>query len=216
MNNYGAILLVVVALALAAAVVLLITAPPGTGGDPPSPPRDGDPRATPGPSGAVSTVSHPPALPSGAAAAGSSAGGSEDPMDSLSSPDPEVRQRAVLQLAESEAEGVEVALRTRLLTDASPEVRAEAALALSQAKEPATITALVGALADKSEWVTDNVRVALLNVDRSLSEPALRAGIDSSDARVAYESANILENTFEVELPEDFWFRYAERPDTID
>ena len=131
----------------------------------------------------------------------------------LSATDPSARARAAAELGEIGDPRAEPALRNSLLMDPSSEVRAEAALALSSAVEASSITALVGALADSDEWVTDNARVALMNVNSSLSERALRAAIDSPDSRIAYESANILENTFGVELPEDFWFRYTELED---
>ncbi len=105
-------------------------------------------------------------------------------LDNLRSPDPDVRRLALFLagregLVEAKSRAVNL-----MLTDEEPDVRAAAAWALDQFSHPATIPALVDALADPVFDIRSNAGWALVRMGEMAVEPtiaALRQG--TKDAR---------------------------------
>lgn len=127
------------------------------------------------------------------------------------SPQPETRKDALRDLRLLDDPRGERVMLHFLRRDADAGVRAEAAAGLDAAGSREAVETLLAALGDDEPWVREHARYALQQLGAVQAEAALRLGMKSTDARIAYESADILERAFGLPVPTAFWAEIAGR-----
>ena len=99
------------------------------------------------------------------------------------SPDPQIRENAVMRIAASNADNSIKAL-DRALADSSQDVREKAALALALMSTPDVIPSLLGALSDPDAQVREKAAIGLaLRHDTRVTDALLKA-LDDPDSQV--------------------------------
>lgn len=132
-------------------------------------------------------------------------------LNRLGSDSPEERSDSIWEIRQIDAQRTEGLFVSVLERDSNSGVRAEAASALGEASSVPARAALLKSLGDEDPWVRDNARLAIESMGPEKMKSWLEMGLKSEVQAIAYESADLLESSFGLPLPEDYWFEYLER-----